>query len=628
MESQGKFNKKTPEFIQQWQYLGPPHPKLLEKEAFENCKKAGLTSLQSYVYWAEIEKEPGKIDFSSYDILVKKLREYNLKWVPFLILGPDYATPDWFKKSKESIFFKCLEHNLESKTQSIWNPNLPKFVERFLRLFSEHYQDKNILESICLGISGNWGEAIYPSTGGFYENHTHLGFWCADDYALKSFQDFSLKKYGSLQKINSAWGTVFAKKNQIDFPFLKSESDSSFIRFLRKKTPAGLKSYLRGIKNFLIAKMFNVQREEKFSLSQKQIDFREWYLDSMNNWADFWLKIARRYFPNTKIYLVLGGDGDIRLGADFSKLTKIASGYQAGIRITNHTDDYDHSFVLSRLVSSAARFYNAYFNTEEGLVNKPKAVVMRIFDAFTSGAEGFYCKGIIGTGRDFCTHQEMPVGGKTEGAENLHKNIHYFDFSLPIIKIAVFFPTVFLSIYSAFRNLFYNQCAKLRDFIDFDFLDENLILDGALKKYNFFIVFNNLFFSQNLIRKLESWVLEGGVLVGPLGFKDMFKDSLSAKVFPGKEFIKYGAGYIIFFPKINLTFFSNIVYNRKAKYPWPGILRIDGEKDNVYASQLENKILYYNSNNFRVRKEIELEDRGLSKKNIEIEKNSIFSLPL
>ena len=58
------------EFIHQWQALGRVHPKLLKDEAFENCKKIGLTSLQSYVSWAEIEKRPGAIDFSVYDELV------------------------------------------------------------------------------------------------------------------------------------------------------------------------------------------------------------------------------------------------------------------------------------------------------------------------------------------------------------------------------------------------------------------------------------------------------------------------------------------------------------------------------------------------------------------------------
>ena len=153
------------ELIQQWHAYGKVHPKLLEDKAFEYCKKAGITSLQSYVYWAEIEKQPGIIDFSTYDILLEKLKKHNLKWVPFIILGPYYATPLWFQETDESVYAKCLEHGLETKIQSIWNPNLPKYVDRFLQILGEHYRDSNVLESITLDISGNWGESIYHVSG-------------------------------------------------------------------------------------------------------------------------------------------------------------------------------------------------------------------------------------------------------------------------------------------------------------------------------------------------------------------------------------------------------------------------------------------------------------------------------
>ena len=74
------------EVIQQWQYIDPVVPELLTDTAFNHCKKFGITSLQSYVTWAEIEKKPGKLDYSTYDVLVDKIIGHHLKWVPFLIL--------------------------------------------------------------------------------------------------------------------------------------------------------------------------------------------------------------------------------------------------------------------------------------------------------------------------------------------------------------------------------------------------------------------------------------------------------------------------------------------------------------------------------------------------------------
>src|SRR5208283_2858213 len=110
-----------------------------------------------------------------------KLEKHGLGWVPFLIAGPYYATPEWFMESGDSVFFRCLEHSAECKIQSIWNPALKPAVEHFIRAFFEKYNSSSALRSMLLGISGNWGESIYPLNGGFSEEaHMHLGWWCGD----------------------------------------------------------------------------------------------------------------------------------------------------------------------------------------------------------------------------------------------------------------------------------------------------------------------------------------------------------------------------------------------------------------------------------------------------------------
>src|SRR5712671_4816210 len=116
----------------QWQYVDPIHPEQLKPEVFQRCRSIGIDSLQSYVTWAAIEKQPGVLDFSAYDVLVEKLLKTDLLWTPFLILGPHYATPAWFRDSDHSVFARCLEHDTDSGIQSIWNPHLPEQMERFI----------------------------------------------------------------------------------------------------------------------------------------------------------------------------------------------------------------------------------------------------------------------------------------------------------------------------------------------------------------------------------------------------------------------------------------------------------------------------------------------------------------
>src|SRR5690606_29660354 len=89
----------------------------------------GVTSVETYVTWQSCEpKVRGDWDWSRWDKVVTVLKRNNLKWVPFLILGPAYSTPDWFRVSKDHVPCRCLEHGIASKIESRWNPNLPKWI--------------------------------------------------------------------------------------------------------------------------------------------------------------------------------------------------------------------------------------------------------------------------------------------------------------------------------------------------------------------------------------------------------------------------------------------------------------------------------------------------------------------
>jgi len=639
MESTRRFNTQANgkmSIIQQWQYLGRVHPALLEDKAFENCKRAGLSSVQSYVYWAEIEKQPDNIDFSVYDELVERLVKHDLGWVPFVILGPNYATPKWFQESEQSLYARCLEHGKESKIQSIWNPHLPKWVDRFLRLFAEHYRDCYILESITLGISGNWGEAIYPATGGFYGGfHAHPGYWCGDNYARDNFRRFAIKKYKTLEELNSAWDTDFCKVEEIRFPSVRKLSRLEFIRYILGKLPVRIKTSIKAIgRNFL--EIHSDKGLNKPSELRRWIDFIEWYLGSMTDWAEFWVKTARKYLPYTDIYLVTGGDGRPILGADFSAQTKVVAKYNSGIRITNLTDEYGESFTLSRLVSSASRFYGAYFTSEEARINSPKAITMRVFDLATSGAKGAYFKSIIGTGKDPCRGGVFPVGEPTPGATSLARSLTGLPFLKSTVEVAVLLSTASVMFDSVVLDRIYNQCSKLRDFLDFDFIDDRIISDGGLRSYRFLIILaGNLVFNQT-ISHIETWVEAGGILIlsksielYPVGDKN----KISGKLFPQTKSVeKIGCGFIIFFNGRKakfLDFISEAVYNPQNKYLHRGITRIDGAFDGVFASRSANKILYYNSNDYKIRKRISLSNADFSKEfEINLKANSITEIDL
>lgn len=590
---------KKPEIIQQWQSIGRVNPRLLRDEAFQRCKKIGVTNLQSYVTWAELEKRPGIVDFKTYDELVEKLRKHGLRWVPFLISGPHYATPKWFQNSKENVYAKCLEHREESRIQSIWNPYLPKYIDRFLRLFASHYSKTGVIESILLGISGNWGEALYPATGGFEpppDFHTHVGWWCADSFALQNFQKFLKQKYGKIKNLNQVWQEHFKSFEDVEFPPIRP----SLFLWLSKS----IRGLIKAVMLFLsghptrwdwgrIGIMTLKYPTFKENYQKKRwLDFIEWYLESMNKWADFWLRTARKYFPETDLYLAVGGDGQAVLGADFSNLAKVAARYRAGLRITNQEDDYANTFVLGRWAVSACKFYGTKLGTEEAWHHLPHGIITRIFDAATTGVDELYFKDLISVDIDPKWKRYGEVGHLTPCAEWLKKYSSFLMRRKPKVEVALLLPTTSFWMNPSILTSIYSGAVRLRKYIDLDFLDEGLILDGALQSYKVLLHLEGEFVSDLVLKKIIGWVSSGGIFIGKhllaLDGEHQFSNSR-------EEFLEYGKGLLIFQPSLSVESLERALEKFKIDVFW----RVFPPTREVYISRLNNEILCYNSSRKR-----------------------------
>jgi len=295
-------------------------------------RSLGVTSIESYVTWESCEgKGLDQWDWSKWDQQVQILQENGLKWVPFLILSPAYSTPGWFRAGPDHVPCRCLEHEIDSKIESLWNPNLPPWIDRFLAKFAERYRETGVIESVLLGIQGDFGEAIYSVSGGGWtfeipgEYHNHQGFWCGDNYALADFRKYAAEKYQTAERINQVWGTSFAGIGEADFPGRK-EKLAEFRQRLKAGNPQDRRYWL---------------------------DFVDWYRESMTRWSDWWMATTRKHFPNTPIYLCTGGNAIAEHGSDFAEQCRVAARHQAGVRITNEGSDFKVNFVITRWVASA-----------------------------------------------------------------------------------------------------------------------------------------------------------------------------------------------------------------------------------------------------------------------------------
>lgn len=411
-------------------------------------KKIKATGIEIYVKWAEIEKEPGQIDFSIFDKQLENLKKYGVKWQPFLICGPWYSTPYWFLKSKDCYFLKCLEHEIESGVQSIWNPSFKKYVKRFLKIFYDHYKkEEKMIDSILLGISGDYGEAIYPVVGnwdGLY--HTHKGFWCGDALAVEDFRKYLKERYQTIENLNRKWHSSFRSFDQIK-PFLKENAPSR----------------------------------------RAMIDLVYWYRSSMLEWAEFWVKEARNLWKNKDIYLVMGGDGSAKEGQHYTEAARICSKYNVGIRDTNARDNFPYLHTYQGKTAVSTNFYKSYCSFESSSGSDEKLIVARIFFFIISNGKELH---------EYSFHHNKKV------VENFAKYRDLMEINFKReVKVAVFSSEPYINwnhehaISWEIKNLPWGLPPKMhklfydfRYYFDFDIVDDSLVRNGILENYEILII--------------------------------------------------------------------------------------------------------------------------------------------
>lgn len=437
-------------------------------------RSLGVTSIESYVTWETCERDgKDKWDWSQWDKQVKILQDNDLKWVPFIILGPAYSTPNWFRASADHIPCRCLEHEIDSKIESRWNPNLPRYIERFISEFAKRYGKTGVIESVLLGIQGDFGEAIYSVTGGGWtfnipgEYHNHAGYWCGDEYALASFRRYAAEKYGSADAVNKAWGTSFASIDKVDFPGRK-EGLAAFEARISSGDP---------------------------QVRRRWLDFIDWYRAEMTDWSEWWIATTRKYFPDTPIYLCTGGDAEPHHGSNFAEQCRVAAKYGAGVRITNEASDYATNFVITRWVASAGKYYGAYFGFEPAGAEDEKGIVARIYNATASGANQL--------------HDYNPnVVSSQSRIDAQRAHIRWlFHVPKPVVPVALWYPNVAMTLH---WGGYFQKAGMLRDLVDYDYVDETMLRNGALATHRVLVILHGNIMEKGDADLIAKWIADGG----------------------------------------------------------------------------------------------------------------------
>ena len=489
--------------VDQWDDLIAGHPKVMQRgvelcmgcdadlddEQAARVRDLGFTSVEQYVTWATVEGDSeGRFDFSHWDKQVEVLRRHGLKWVPFLIAGPAYSLPGWFRHSDEHFGAVCLEHRLPSMIQSIFDRSFDRHIERFLAAFAHRYRAENIIEALLLGITGDFGEAIYPVTGTAWTQvlpgpyHTHPGYWCGDRYAEQQFRNAMLNRYGDdLGALNAAWGTAYPHSAAIDFPEVTIPAGIEAFR-ADEPTPPGA---------------FNTKSPQA---RRRWLDFIDWYRHAMNQLADTWMRLTRVQFPDHPIYLCTGGDAPPQQGAHFGEQCKVAARYGGGIRITNENSNYPRNFAFTRWVTSAGQFYGAYTGIEPaGGVNE-LGVTCRIFNAAVCGAKNlhFYAPNIM-------HHRET--------IEAWQSNFDEVARHSALVDVAFLYPDTSIILGEVTTGAVANQVEMLRDLTDLDYVDDQMVAADVLNRYRVLFLAGSHVIEAETARRILDWVTAGGLLV-------------------------------------------------------------------------------------------------------------------
>lgn len=144
--------------------------------------------------WARLEPEEGKYDFGWLDKAVQLAADNNLK---VIMSTPSPCIPAWLATKHPEVLImdssgKRYKHTGSRLTGSLANPIYQENVARIATKLAERYsKDERI-----------WGWQI--------SNEPHIqGGADYSPSAHKAFVDYLKKKYGTIEKLNEAWGASF-----------------------------------------------------------------------------------------------------------------------------------------------------------------------------------------------------------------------------------------------------------------------------------------------------------------------------------------------------------------------------------------------------------------------------------
>lgn len=432
-------------------------------EALVKMKEAGLVAYEDYIAWGAVEREPGKWDWTQHDREFEAVKKAGLDYVAYNWV---HFPPVWLREGKDRTLMRCVEHRQDTNTLSIFDPRTLEYYDRFYKALHDHFGDR--LDAVYACILGPYGEGNYPLDVSWLIDcgHIHEGYWCADPYAIAAFRDAMRAKYPDISALNKAWGTDLESFSAIQPPHEIADGI--------KPTPAAFKT-----------------PEDR----RRWLDFIAWYHQAIIDFAESSIKIVLKYWPADKVRLKPGGNAGgvnpIAWGTYCPGYAKMAAKYG----IVLQPADCHGAVFGDKWIATAYHFYGVPLSTEPAGGLDRKTFVRRMFSDASCGASQIFTYEFDQHAPEIRKYAPLLTGVPGE------------------TQVAVLCPTTLYRLGGDLGPTI-QACERLRDFTDFDVLDELLILDGALtKRYRALVVFQNDYVDPAVQARIDSWKRAGGRLI-------------------------------------------------------------------------------------------------------------------
>ena len=434
-------------------------------ECIELLKRTSCFADCDYQSWALAEPEKGQWDFSVYAKNADLLRNSGLDYVCFAWL---HFPPKWFLSTPDFVPYQCVEHGGKLMQLSPWAPKVWDVFRGFYKAQHEAMGEK--IRWIRLATPSDYGEIGFPAAMTSWlvpQEHAHAGYWCGDPYARADFRAEMRRRFRSIGTLNKRWGTAFETWKDVTYPDLVQQKAARVARESGKPTDR-----------------------------RRWLDFIEWYYGTWLRFVPKFASVVREFYPETPLIVSVGYASELTMvGNDYSAIPKMAKQSNIALQSPGNVGYY----ALKR-VSTACHFYGCPYYTEPPGDVPPEAEIARVWSDVSNGVQVYFEYAV---NLDLARPQLRMYKDHMTGAR-------------PVVDVAVFNPTIEHRINCGADNFpvhAYNLCENGRDIFDCDVVDESLIRDGALKDYRILVYTQGNVTEDLALDKIAAWVRQGGVLL-------------------------------------------------------------------------------------------------------------------